>query len=234
VHNRLQYSVTESVSLLSDVLAAPAIALGARKFAPRLSSPVHLLEMLFLIEDKRFLIHFGVDPIAIFRAMIFNLRGLSIQGGSTIPQQLYKLGSHPRTLCFKIRQSAWAVGASLGMSKVEILRLYLEKVYWGRSFYGLDHAVRGYFGLTREGLSIEHSFFLAERIASPNRVSAPRIVNLLTRPAIIRTLKRYSVRISQVIELYDHQYKCGGDICHILEKSTKRLERSISTFLLRH
>src|SRR5438105_1199831 len=74
----------------SDLACAPLIRLAARRFAPALNVKHDFLVILFAVEDKRFLIHPGIDPVAIIRAAI--LRTLQLgrpQGASTISQQLY-------------------------------------------------------------------------------------------------------------------------------------------------
>ena len=216
---------TALLSDLSDRLCAPLTAHTACSFAKAVSAPIHFVEMLLLIEDKRFALHFGVDPVSIARALIFDLGGNALQGGSTIPQQLYNVRSYrvecaprARTLAYKLRQTAWAISNSAKFSKVRILTDYVANVYFGRSYYGLDSAARGYFQASRSTISIEQSFFLSERIAAPNRISSSRIANLLLRPAIIKALNRYMIDTRTIINLYDSRYGCGAEICHNLEK----------------
>jgi penicillin-binding protein 1A len=175
--------------------------------------------MLLFVEDKRFSIHFGADPIAIVRAALFNLRGGSLQGGSTIAQQVYTIRqrnrlrrTRPRTFLLKLKQSAWASLYSATNSKAVVLQEYVNTVYWGRSYYGLDRAAEGYFRVTRSTLSISQSFFLAERIAAPNRLSIRRISNLLGRTPIQESLACNGATTADVIALYKQIYGCGGEI----------------------
>ncbi len=179
--------------------------------------------MLFWIEDKRFAVHFGVDPIAMARATAFNLRGGVVQGASTIAQQIYTIrvgrsGKFSRSAAYKIRQIAHSLYLSAVNSKAVILREYIDTVYWGRSYRGLDKAVSGYFSTSRASLSVCQSFFLAERIAMPNRVSVHRISNLLTRTPIRLNLKRNGATTRDVVKLYEEIYGCGGEVCQLLAK----------------
>lgn len=61
-------------------------------------------------------------------------------------------------------------------------------MYFGRALYGVEAATRGYFGGAAAGLSAGQAFFLAERIAAPNRFCIARIANLLSRPTVSAVL----------------------------------------------
>ena len=217
-------SPTEAASLVSDRLCAPLATHWAKKYSVSFSTPYYFLKMLLLIEDKRFAVHCGIDPIAICRAIIFNWQGRSIQGASTLTQQVYTVqmrandGYVRRNLVYKLRQIVWACCWSLRRSKPSVFKQYLESVYWGRSYHGIDGAARGYFGTTRNGLSAAQSFFLAERIASPNRVSLQRIVNLLNRDAIQCELQSNGTSTAEIIAVYDGVFGCGGEMWQLLAK----------------
>lgn len=216
---------TESLSTLSDRICLPVVLVMASHYSRVLGTPTHFVEMLLLVEDKRFPIHLGLDPIAIIRALVFNAHGCLIQGGSTIAQQVYTIRQHRRTgkaypkhLGTKLRQAIWAIIHSLMNSKKAILTEYINTVYWGRSYRGLDSAALGYFKRVRSELSVAESFFLAERIATPNRVSTKRISNLLSRWAISENLRTRCITRDEIVELYDSVYGCGGELWQILAK----------------
>jgi membrane peptidoglycan carboxypeptidase len=216
-------SITAWLSHLSDWLCGPLVARAARKYSNIIRTPIHFAEMLFLVEDKRFSVHFGIDPIAIVRAMAFNLRQGSLQGGSTIAQQIVTIrmarsSRISRSLAYKLTQVARALGESAVRSKASLLKEYIETVYWGRCYHGLDRAVEGYFGGKRTSLSVAQSFFLAERIAAPNRVSAKRISNLLERAPIKMNIVRNGTTIAEVLKVYQQVYGNGGDVWQPLVK----------------
>jgi len=216
---------TAFLSDLSDWVCGPLAAHSARRFSSAIQTPTHFVEMLFLIEDKRFAIHFGLDPIAIARALIFNVSGHRLQGASTIAQQIYNTrwtnppkGTRSRTLKYKIRQGLWTIWQSATTPKISILAEYLNTVYWGRSYHGLDCATEKYFGASRSSISCTQSFFLAERLAAPNRISPARIYNLVRRPAIASMLMQHRVTINDVVSLYEQIYGCGGELWRTLVK----------------
>ena len=228
-HSALSHPVnvrraTERLSSLSDWASYPLVRLAAERYAGLLGTPEHFVKMLLLIEDKRFLVHPGVDPIAVVRALAFNTRRGALQGASTVIQQLYNirrkddLTTTHRSVTYKIRQSLWALSCSTMSCKGFLLDQYVGAVYWGRSYYGIDQAAKGYFSTTRSSLDAAQSFFLAERIAMPNSVSPQRISNLIGRRPIRNSLKENNIGIADVAALYQKIYGCGGEAWAILGK----------------
>lgn len=182
-----------SASNYSDRLFEPLLLRSSLRFSSSLDVPAYFIHLVFLVEDKRFAIHPGVDPISIIRALIKNLLNTQqLQGASTLTQQLYDVKkaaasssyARPRSIKRKIRQATWSIQHEIQSNKGAILQSYLDQVYWGRNYFGIDAAVRGYFRSTRSALSISEAFFLAERLANPNDISESRIVDLLRRPAV--------------------------------------------------
>ncbi len=171
--------------------------------------PVYFIEFLVLIEDKRFPFHRGVDSVAILRALRHNLKGSRIrQGGSTIPQQLYAIRAHAaggkyrRNALGKVRQAIFGVFISRSLSKQQILGEYLAGVYWGKSFTGLDAAAKGYFNKLPKELDVAESFFLAERLASPNRISTARLTTILARKPMRQSLHSFGSSVEEIEEFY--------------------------------
>lgn len=209
---RSRRSTTVMMSAVSDWISYPAVRRASERYSIAIGTPEHFIRMLLLVEDKRFALHPGVDPIAVIRALTFNARPRSLQqGASTITQQLYNIrrrysGPYCRTLPYKLRQAAWAVRCWSTGSRGSLLAEYVSSLYWGRSYYGIDKAAKGYFGGTRESLTPAQSFFLAERIATPNAVSISRITNLIGRNAIRKSLLHEGASIRDVIDLYGKVY----------------------------
>ena len=163
------------------VLAADGTELttrGKRFSSIRLAAlPVHLIDAVLAIEDRRFYSHFGVDPRSILRAAWTNLRsGRTVEGGSTITQQLAKnlfLGAD-RTLARKLDELLLALALELKLGKDEILELYLNNVYFGAGAYGVAAAADTYFGKSPAELSVAEAAMLAGLLRAPSRFAPSR------------------------------------------------------------
>ncbi|MEZ5447507.1 MAG: penicillin-binding protein 1B [Thiolinea sp.] len=111
-----------------------------------------LLNGLLAVEDKKFYEHQGVNPLAIIRAMVANLKaGEAVQGGSTITQQLVKnfYLSNERSWERKAKEALMAFLLELRYSKQEILEAYLNEIYLGqdgeRAIHGFGLAAQFYY-----------------------------------------------------------------------------------------
>lgn len=113
------------------------------------------VEALVLLEDKRFWVHPGVDPLAIARALWTDLvAGEVVSGASTLTMQLARLCEpRPRTVRSKLVEMARAVQLELRLSKVEILEAYLTLAPYGRNLEGLEAASLSIFGHRPDALS---------------------------------------------------------------------------------
>jgi penicillin-binding protein 1A len=136
--------------------------------------PEHLPDAVLAIEDRRFYWHFGIDPFGLARAMFANwTAGEVVQGGSTITQQLAKnLFLKPeRTFERKIQELILAVWLEARLSKVQILELYLNRVYLGAGAYGVDAAAHRYFGKSARRLTLVESAIIAGLLKAPAHYS---------------------------------------------------------------
>src|SRR5207253_10044474 len=120
-----------------------------------------MLQATISAEDRRFLAHFGVDPIAIARA----LNSSAPSGASTITQQLARRlyladDSSPLALR-KAHEALIALQLEANRTKAEILQLYLNDIYYGRGAYGVEAAARLYFGVGAANLDLAHAAYLA-------------------------------------------------------------------------
>src|ERR671923_522508 len=110
----------------------------------------HIKNAVVAIEDRRFYEHEGVDYTAIGRALWQDiLRRQAVQGGSTITQQFVKnalSAQGDRSVFQKLREAALAYHLERKWSKDKILSQYLNTVYFGNGAYGIEAAVRTYFG----------------------------------------------------------------------------------------
>jgi membrane peptidoglycan carboxypeptidase len=131
--------------------------------------PPHVTRAVLAAEDADFYSHSGVDPSAVFRAMVNNARGQT-QGGSTITQQLAKLnyvGSN-RTFLRKFKEVLYASELEGRYSKDQLLERYINQVYFGEGAYGIALASQAFFGVPPEQLTAGQAAMLAGKIRSPN------------------------------------------------------------------
>lgn len=153
------------------VVLARNAADGIRIPVPLAAIAPRMLEATMSAEDRRFLIHSGVDPVAAVRALLH----LNDQpsGASTITQQLarrlYLAGDGGPVLVRKAHEALLAFQLEANRSKREILALYLNDVYYGRGAYGVEAAARVYFGISAANLDLAHAAYLA---GLPQRPSA--------------------------------------------------------------
>lgn len=147
-----------------------------RHKVPLAEIPDHVVHAVLAMEDSRFYDHEGVDPIGIARAFAVNvIRGDTVQGGSTLTQQLAKnlFLSSDRTIQRKAREALLALALERRLSKNEVLELYLNGVYLGQadgaSVYGVDQAARAFFGKPVGRLEVGEAATLGGIISAPNR-----------------------------------------------------------------
>ncbi|MEA2464922.1 MAG: hypothetical protein QOJ98_2669, partial [Acidobacteriota bacterium] len=157
--------------------------------------PERVVEATLVAEDRRFFQHPGVDPVAIARAAMHNVRALRVvEGGSTISQQVAKLllQSRSRGLGQKIRETVLALRLEQRFTKRELLAMYLNLAPYGNRITGVARASRAYFGAAPEQLTVAQAAFLA---SLPQRPSAfnplrdpekarPRQLSILARMSL--------------------------------------------------
>src|SRR5712691_1011667 len=147
-----------------DTSAGLRIPTTIDRVAPR------MLQATISAEDRRFLQHFGVDPVAIARALA---NSSAPSGASTITQQLarrlYLTDDASPLVVRKAHEALIALQLEANRSKAEILDLYLNDVYFGRGAYGVEAAARVYFGMNAANLDLAHAAYLA---GLPQRPSA--------------------------------------------------------------
>ncbi|NKF49548.1 penicillin-binding protein 1B [Shewanella sp. WXL01] len=162
---------------LEPVLLDRMIATGDedRLFVSTINMPQTIIDALILIEDRSFFEHHGVNPTAIARAAMVNISaGRTVQGGSTLTQQLAKnfFLSSQRSLVRKAREALMALIIDFRYSKDEILEAYLNEVYMGqdkaRGVHGMGLASQFYFGRPIAELTVDQQAFLVAVIKGPS------------------------------------------------------------------
>ena len=134
----------------------------------------YFIKALLAREDTRFYQHHGVDPIGIARAMVRNAIHLQLrEGGSTLTQQLarnsFPLGG--KTLNRKLLEAFVALRIERNYSKKQILEFYVNRIYFGPGFYGIEEASQSYFNKHAKNLTLGESAMLAGLIRGPTKFS---------------------------------------------------------------
>ncbi|MDR3611317.1 MAG: PBP1A family penicillin-binding protein [Ignavibacteriaceae bacterium] len=138
------------------------------------SLPKHLINALIATEDRRFYNHWGVDLGRFVKAMIKNVFTFSHEGASTITQQLarnlYQLKSGRENVfdtgIRKIREWITAIQIEKTYTKNEILELYFNVSYFGKSAYGVETAAKVYFNKRASELTVSESALLIALLKS--------------------------------------------------------------------
>ena len=143
--------------------------------------PRRLRDAFIAVEDARFYSHSGVDLKRIVGAFVFNLTSSGTQGGSTITQQLIKntLLSSEQSYKRKIQEAYLALQLEGRYSKDQILESYLNTIYLGENYYGVQVAAQGYFGKELGDLTLRECAILAGTTNNPYYYNPRR--NLYTR-----------------------------------------------------
>jgi 1A family penicillin-binding protein len=176
----------------------------------------HMIHALVAVEDRRFFKHRGVDPVRMAGAAWRNLRaGRILEGGSTITQQLARVTqlSPERTYERKIREILLATRLEERYSKQQILEAYLNTVYFGEGFYGVEAAARGYFGKRASELAPSQAALLAALVRSPSN-DAPCIA-----PKRARSRRNLVLRLMRAAGYIDDAQLRSGLAAALPDKS---------------
>ncbi len=133
--------------------------------------PKPLIRALVAVEDSRFFEHHGVDWMGVARAMLLNFKaGRKTQGASTITQQLGRqtFDLLERSYRRKITEAFLAHRIEKNFTKEEILEHYLNRIFFGHGFHGVNAASYGYFGKHVSEVTIEEAAMLCGLIKAPN------------------------------------------------------------------
>ncbi len=136
--------------------------------------PTDLVKAIVSIEDHRFFDHRGIDTIRILGAFLRNLQSNSLQGGSTLTQQLIKLtyfstSTSDQTISRKAQEAWLAIQLEQKATKQEILTYYINKVYMSNGNYGMQTAAQNYYGKDLKDLSLPQLALLAGMPQAPNQ-----------------------------------------------------------------
>ena len=165
-----------------ELLGASIAADGQWRFGVAAAVPPKFAAAITCFEDRRFYWHPGVDPLALARAAVANLRGgRVVSGGSTLTMQVVRLArkGRPRTFAEKAVEAVLALRLSLSLSKRQVLGLYAAYAPFGGNTVGLDAAAWRYFGRDAAQLSWAETATLAVLPNAPSLVHPGRNRELL-------------------------------------------------------
>lgn len=194
-----------------------------RILIPYKNIPKNVVNAFLAAEDDTFFEHKGVNFFAILRASAANFKaGRSVQGGSTITQQVAKtlMLSNEKTYLRKVKEALLAFDIEEHLSKEDILYLYLNQIYFGQSAYGIEMASETYFRKKTSQLSLSEMTMLAglpkapsafSPVHNPSR-SKERQIYILKRMAELKfiTHEEAEVAINEPLKVYlkeDYQDK---------------------------
>lgn len=144
-----------------------------RHDVPIASIAPSLQQAFVAVEDHRFFIHPGVDPIALGRAVFRNATSGSVEGGSTLTQQLARtlFLSNRRSYGRKAKEAVIAFLIEAQLSKQQILELYLNRIFLGAGIYGVEAMSERVFGKPAKNLTLAESALIAGLARAPATLS---------------------------------------------------------------
>ena len=155
--------------------------------------PQIYINAVICTEDEHFMTHKGIDPGAIARALLADLRTHSLaEGGSTLTQQLAKneLFTQDKHLARKAAEMLAAFDLEKAYSKQQIFEMYANTIYFGNGCYGITQAAEGYFGKEPAQLTDAEAVFLAGLPNAPSLyASSPELALKRTQTVLKRMVK---------------------------------------------
>ncbi len=195
--------------------------------------PQQLLDTLLLIEDRDYYHHFGVSPIGIMRALVTNLRaGRTVQGGSTLTQQLAKnmFLSRERTLTRKIKEALMALILEYRYSKDQLLEAYVNEVYLGQNYgngiYGFGLAAQFYFDKKLLDLTNAQMALLIAQVKGPSFYDPWRYSERAKerRDLVLRLMFE-----QHMLSLYDFEQAAESDLS--IRKNKRFVKKNFPAYL---
>ena len=145
-----------------------------RRDVPLADIPADLQHAFVAVEDHRFFLHPGVDPIALGRAVFRNVRSPgTVEGGSTLTQQLARtlFLSNRKSYGRKAREAVLALMIDSQLSKEQILELYLNRIYLSAGVYGVETMSQHLFRRPAKSLNLAECALVAGLARAPSALS---------------------------------------------------------------
>ena len=186
-----QHEQVDGYVYASDGHTILAVLRGSesRVLVPSSAISPWMKQAMVATEDKRYYQHGAIDLRGMARALLNDIRGRPVQGGSTITQQFVKntLTGNRRSIFRKLKEAALAWQLEQRWSKDRILTAYLNTIYFDNGAYGVERAARTYFGHSAAKLTLPEAALLAgipedpslyDPVAHPAEAKARRAVVL--------------------------------------------------------
>ncbi len=191
--HKLYKDALENISLSDKIAKVKA----DESFVSLSDLPTYYKNAVVSVEDRRFYKHGAVDIIAIGRAIVSNIRsGDFLEGGSTITQQvaknLYFISTNNNVIYRKIAEMFMAYDLEKECSKDDILELYVNTIYFGDGYYGVEEAARGYLNKSAKNITLYEATMLAGIPNAPSIYAPTANLDL--------TLSRQKKVISTMVE----------------------------------
>ena len=140
-----------------------------RQIVPLAKIPLNVRHAVLAAEDRGFYSNRAFSVTGILRAVVNNLKGGSLQGGSTITQQYAKTAflTPSRTIQRKIKELVISIKLENQLSKDQIFESYLNTIYFGRGSYGVMTASQQYFNRNVDQLTNAQAAVIASILSSP-------------------------------------------------------------------
>ena len=215
-----------------NLLNATIAADGQWRFPYNKNVPQKFIDCITTFEDRRFFKHPGVDPVAIIRAVIKNIKNKGVvQGGSTITMQVIRLSKRNdrRSIWNKLRESILAIRLEISYSKKSILALYASNAPFGSNIVGLDAAAWRYYGRSAGKLSWGEMAALAVLPNAPALVHPGKNRNVLLKKRnnlLDNLLKAGKIdkavaELAKLEPLPDEPYRLPQNASHLLQRFVK-------------
>lgn len=217
----------------NNLLAATIATDQQWRFPPPRQLPQKYITAVIAFEDKRFYLHSGVDPFAIARAFVTNIKnGRIVSGGSTLTMQLARQlrGRHARSYFAKAAEAMLALKLEFHLDKQEILKYYATFAPFGGNTVGIDAANWRYFGHRLEDISWAEAALLAVLPNNPSGIHPGKnratLVNkrnhLLKKLAETGYLSELDLKLTMLEPLPDKPAPLPDDAGHLLATLKKR------------
>ncbi len=190
-----------------------------RLYATYNEIPVSIIEGLIATEDTKFFEHNGINPDAILRAVIKDIKAMHfVEGGSTITQQLVKntMLSNRKKLARKLKEIILALKVEKKLTKEQILERYLNEIPYGNNYLGVKTAAEGYFRKSLRDLTLKEAAIL---------------VGLPNAPSYYNPLKHYDRALKRANRILKRLRKLGWITQSEYEKAIKERPKVYKTTL---